>query len=80
MVTGKWKAGAIAGWLVLFVLVMPVMISAENDSLVYHGNTKSKIFHRPGCRYYNCSSCSAVFHGRQKAIDAGYRPCRVCKP
>lgn len=46
----------------------------------YHGNTESKIFHKPTCRYYNCKNCTRVFFTRQAALEAGYRPCKVCKP
>ena len=46
----------------------------------YHGNVKSHVFHRSGCRYYNCKNCTAVFQSREEAIAAGYRPCKVCKP
>ncbi len=46
----------------------------------YRGNTNSKIFHRSGCRYFNCAACTAVFSSRDAAIRAGYRPCKVCKP
>ena len=74
------KSRLIAAWLVVLILAVPSVIAAENDVPVYHGNTDSKIFHRPGCRYYNCSKCTAIFRVRQKAIDAGYRPCKVCKP
>ncbi len=74
------KARLIAAWLVLAMLAMPVAIAAENSARVYHGNTKSKIFHLPGCRYYNCSKCTAVFSSRQSALQSGYRPCKVCKP
>ena len=52
----------------------------EQISGPYHGNVKSKVFHRPGCRYYNCRDCTAVFRSREQAIKAGYRPCKVCKP
>jgi endonuclease YncB( thermonuclease family) len=52
----------------------------EQLSGQYHGNVKSNIFHRPGCRYYNCKDCTAVFRSREEAIEAGYRPCRVCIP
>jgi hypothetical protein len=31
---------------------------------VYHGNVKSEIFHKPGCRYYDCKNCTAVFRTR----------------
>jgi len=57
----------------------PVIASDKKD-LVYHGNIKSKKFHRPSCRYYNCSNCIAVFSSREEAIKAGYVPCKVCKP
>jgi methylphosphotriester-DNA--protein-cysteine methyltransferase len=50
------------------------------EKIVYHGNTQSKVFHRPICRYYNCGNCTKKFNSRQEAIDAGYRPCRVCNP
>lgn len=46
----------------------------------YHGNVRSGIFHRPGCRYYNCRNCRAVFNTREEALQAGYRPCKVCRP
>ena len=46
----------------------------------YHGSTASKVFHRPGCRYYNCKSCTMGFATREEAIAAGYRPCKACKP
>lgn len=46
----------------------------------YHGNVSSHKFHRPGCRYYNCSKCTRVFKSRDEAISAGYVPCGVCKP
>ena len=47
---------------------------------MYHGNVQSKVFHRPGCRYYNCKNCTALFSTRQAALAAGYAPCGVCKP
>jgi hypothetical protein len=56
----------------------PVRI-AQAD-VVYHGNVRSKKFHRPGCRYYNCKNCTARFPKREQAIQAGYVPCKVCKP
>ncbi|MFX0200221.1 MAG: thermonuclease family protein [Candidatus Hodarchaeota archaeon] len=52
----------------------------EQVSGLYHGNVKSKVFHRPGCRYYDCRDCTAVFGSREEAIEAGYKPCKVCKP
>ncbi len=46
----------------------------------YNGNNKSKKFHKAGCRYYNCKSCTSHFNSRQAAINAGFIPCKVCKP
>jgi endonuclease YncB( thermonuclease family) len=46
----------------------------------YHGNISNRIFHREVCKFYNCSDCTAVFPSRDAAVQAGYRPCRVCKP
>ena len=52
----------------------------DRQGIVYHGNIKSKKFHRPSCRYYNCRNCTAIFHSREEAIRAGYEPCGQCKP
>jgi endonuclease YncB( thermonuclease family) len=55
--------------------VRPVPIQA-----VYHGNVKSRKFHRPGCSVYDCKNCTAVFRSREEAINAGYEPCQMCNP
>jgi Metal binding domain of Ada len=46
----------------------------------YEGNTQTHLFHVPGCRYYGCKACTAMFKKREDAIAAGYQPCKVCKP
>ncbi len=46
----------------------------------YHGNYKTKKFHEKECRYYNCSKCTKSFATRDEAVNAGYIPCKVCKP
>ncbi|TDA63835.1 Ada metal-binding domain-containing protein [Sulfuricurvum sp. IAE1] len=56
------------------------MLAAKAAGAVYHGNVKSGVFHRPGCRYYDCKNCVAEFPSREAAITAGYRPCQVCRP
>ncbi|MGW8193788.1 MAG: LPS export ABC transporter permease LptF [Desulforhopalus sp.] len=43
------------------------------------GNPKSRVFHVPGCEYYNCRNCTLEFRDIQVALDAGFEPCRVCK-
>jgi len=50
------------------------------QSGVYHGNTKSMIFHQSNCKDYNCKNCTADFHTREEAIKAGYKSCGMCKP
>lgn len=52
----------------------------QSGGIVYHGNTSSKIFHSPSCRYYTCKNCTRNFSSRDAAIAAGYRPCKVCRP
>ena len=50
------------------------------ESIVYHGNTSSHVFHKPDCKQYGCKNCTAVFSTREEAIKAGYKPCGICKP
>lgn len=58
-----------------------VATGADRDSEgAFHGNVRSHKFHRPGCRYYRCRNCTAVFPSRKAAIAAGYEPCGICKP
>jgi len=47
---------------------------------VFHGNTKTKKFHASKCRYFDCKNCVVVFRSRDRAIRAGYVPCKVCRP
>ena len=44
----------------------------------FHGNTKSKVFHSPGCKDYNCKHCSATFPSVEEAVKQGYRPHNDC--
>jgi len=53
---------------------------ADAAAMVYHGNQSSHVFHRPGCRYFNCKNCVVVFGSRQEALAAGFRPCKICNP
>ncbi len=46
----------------------------------YHGNIKSHIFHKPGCVFYDVESGVSSFRTHQEAINAGFRPCKVCDP
>lgn len=57
----------------------PPAVSKEGATS-YHGNVNSHIFHRPGCRFYDCKNCIATFKSREEAIRAGFKPCGVCSP
>lgn len=46
----------------------------------YQGNTNSKTFHEQGCRYWDCADCTEIFETPEAALEAGYKPCGVCKP
>lgn len=50
------------------------------SSGTFHGNVKSRKFHRVTCRYYNCKNCTAKFSSREDAISSGYSPCGICRP
>lgn len=54
-------------------------VSIQTDG-PYHGNVNSRVFHRKGCRYYDCKNCTAVFQSREEALGAGFKPCGLCKP
>jgi len=42
------------------------------------GNTKSKIYHKPSCKYYKAKNTTVVFKTEAEAKKAGYRPCKKC--
>ncbi|NTU58910.1 MAG: nuclease [Chlorobiaceae bacterium] len=50
------------------------------EAVAFRGNTKSKVFHRAGCKQFNCRNCTAEFASREAAISVGYRVCGVCRP
>jgi hypothetical protein len=56
------------------------LIAANQPSKPFVGNTQSKTFHRHGCQYYFCASCTVQFATREEAIQAGYTPCGKCHP
>jgi hypothetical protein len=47
---------------------------------IYQGDIVRHIFHSSNCEEFDCSSCIAVFKGREQALRAGYKPCGVCNP
>ncbi len=54
--------------------------TTDTTEIIYHGNIESRIFHAPECKAYNCNNCTAIFHSREEAIEAGYKPCKTCNP
>jgi len=68
----------VAAAVCLAVLLAVGLAVAQGD--VFHGNVKSHIFHRQGCRYFDCAACTVTFQSREAAVAAGYQPCKVCKP
>lgn len=45
-----------------------------------HGNERSRVYHAPGCRDYDCKRCTARFATKAAAERAGFRPCGRCRP
>ena len=43
-----------------------------------HGNTRSRVFHRPGCPNYDCPNCVVPFDSPEAAVAAGFRPAGDC--
>ena len=56
--------------------------TSSSDVVVgsYHGDIETRIFHKPGCEFYDCKYCSEGFSSRKKAFRAGFLPCKVCNP
>ncbi|MHB9036317.1 MAG: Ada metal-binding domain-containing protein [Armatimonadota bacterium] len=70
----------VVAWLVGMTTLS--MISNATPAAVssYIGNTRSYVFHRQSCRYLPHANNRSYFDSRNEAIDAGYRPCRKCRP
>jgi micrococcal nuclease len=47
---------------------------------IYHGDITKHVFHSSNCEEFDCSSCIAVFKGRDQALKAGYKACGLCNP
>lgn len=47
-------------------------------AVVYHGNLRSKVFHAPGCRDYDCPNCRQVLSSIAEAEAAGFRRHVAC--
>lgn len=57
------------------------MSTQENNKGItqpYSGNKDTKVYHKRGCQYFNCSACTVGFDSAKQAEEAGYTPCKVC--
>ncbi|MFH0960013.1 MAG: thermonuclease family protein [Pseudomonadota bacterium] len=52
----------------------------SEPKFIYRGNVKSRVFHNPDCKDYNCPNCTAKFISPEEALKSGYRPCKLCLP
>jgi endonuclease YncB( thermonuclease family) len=48
------------------------------EPVVYHGNRRSRVYHRPSCRNYSCPNCVIAFDSQEEARAAGFRPAGDC--
>ncbi|MBU1566858.1 MAG: thermonuclease family protein [Proteobacteria bacterium] len=52
--------------------------STTSATAVYHGNTRSHVFHGPSCKDYNCKNCTVILGSVNEAVGAGYRKHSRC--
>jgi len=64
------------------VVVLALVIQASRAGGGYVASSLREPFHRPSCRWAQRIDHANLqqFSTRQAAIDAGHRPCKVCKP
>jgi len=68
-------------FLIVGSLLMVASLSVcSNAAPAFIGNVRSRVFHRQTCRYLPTANNRTYFDTRSRAIDAGYRPCRKCRP
>ena len=74
---GLWReATARAPWAFRAPMAMEPEASAPVGP--FHGNTRSGVFHRPGCPQSECQRCTRVFPTREAALAAGFKPAGDC--
>jgi hypothetical protein len=72
------RIGAIAGlgYLIAGLLRRP----RGSRTAGLRGNPKNRVFHAPSCRYYMAPGNTEEFETVQGALDAGFKPCKICSP
>lgn len=76
--------------LILIILVVGLLSAMAGLSMsghtavrpapAYIGNLRSCVFHHQTCSYLPSEKNRTFFNSRKEAIDAGYRPCKKCRP
>jgi methylphosphotriester-DNA--protein-cysteine methyltransferase len=63
-------------------LPLKTPISWEDDYGPFVASTVQSVFHRPGCKWSaNIISKNSIdFDTRSAATEAGYKPCKTCRP
>ncbi len=56
----------------------PVAQAVASATGPFHGNVRSRVFHRPGCPNYDCKNCTQMFRTKEEALAAGFRPAGDC--
>lgn len=59
--------------LMSILMVVLLIMNQSDDAPMIHGNVNSKVYHLPGCYWYNCLNCTALFYTAREAEEAGYR-------
>lgn len=57
--------------------MLPKELEIQNAQR-YSANVKTMKYHAPGCKFYNCKTCTKFFKSPEAAKKAGYVPCGVC--
>ncbi len=43
-------------------------------------NAEDRVYHYPGCDFYECEQCTIHFNSSRVAEEAGFKPCDLCYP
>jgi methylphosphotriester-DNA--protein-cysteine methyltransferase len=71
-------AVALAGLAGAGVAIRHSRRSQSAASTAYRAGHITKVFHQPGCRYYDSRKLLLEFASAAAAAAAGYRPCKLC--
>ena len=67
--------------------LLHIGLGKEKDLTVYfpsdmqiHANATERVYHYPGCDFYNCKDCTIRFKSSEIAEEAGFKACDYCHP